>query len=756
MAKRGVILSCLAILFLTLISSLALATITGWSGYQENQAGDGNERSYFSSWSNTTDGDTITLTPGEPYQVLADDLDDDGITEVMHQGAGFLSILQDDSPDTVGMSIVYSLYIGASPETHPAIFTNPQNGQKSYVFIANDTLHSFRWDGTQLIRTYLNLTLPDPFCNRWSGISCPTNADSCYAVCEDTVQNVTRLYQFNITNGSQVNIGINLSFVHLPAKGTLTASTQVQPFNVLAFACDQNRDTLFGVCAVRSDTLDFFTTFSSDGIIDDLATENGQQAETITNPVWIFVGGSENIIVAYLSKNGTTDGCGGAACAATNIVTPHVKALSLSGSTSWHTCGTSVSTRTYLGCGTITTEDFNVLSQPFQAFVNDDRKVCVAQSVQFSAGTTLPWLGCLDADTGSRDLSTSVGNPTNCVGCPAGVVNYWGSTFSGQSVSDMTSFGNAGNESNDFLLFGNTLYTTRDNVFVGLKNLSAYSLASRMASIIDTNDDGHAEIAVSSSTNTLFLYQEPDISADDLPELFQNLTSSGYYNYYSGATCRGTNTTFKAQECPGTGSGCNYNNDLASNTERLRTDCGTGTATTGTLTGTQPSVSCLYNTTGTFNVVIYLQENSHPTDLSQSNSQPITINVIDGTAGVTCNIASDLIGTSGDQSVPVSQLTSDTDIQNSFDTLWTFMFGFSSVGARARLFVAIGIIFLVIVAMMKIAPNNRSAPGIGLLLGTIGTFGIGLLNVWILIILLIGMILAFILMRVVFPTNVGQ
>lgn len=648
------------ILLITVSSALALS---GWESFQDHPTSRGFVHDLSSTWDDSPEF-TASVASGSLHQPLVADFDGDGNPNVMQFIDNFLVVFEGNEAGDAAFNDIAFALIGNSSQTEPALWENPSTGQVHWVTIANNQFWDYTWTGGTNDPTYMttNTSILDT-CNRWAGLKCVD--DSCYALCENTASVRTRAFRFNMTSG-EITAGINLTNgstnVRLKTNGATAITTVGSAGPIIGFACDANGDGQYGVCAVKGRTLDFDTTFSSDGIIDQIQT-NTNQAEAISNPVWMSDSGAglEFMVIAY-QKTATCGALG-------SNKDPCVSVYTRSGTNSWTTCADSLaacpSSNTFLCCSNGLTTDNQFLSQPFVATVDDDFKICLSQSSFTTAVGTRALIGCLDATDGSRDTNRSFGIVS------ATSTNFFGSPWSSGQIVNNFAFTSSHNESDDYLYFGNIIVTNHS--MTTTVNLSSTITANQeMASFYDVDGAGNGDILTSGTTVTRVLFQVGEAEINDPPTLFQNMTSSGYYGYYTGPICKGTTITYRAQECPGVGSGCNYNNDLSDDTERLKTDCGYGNTTTGSFAATQPTVNCLYNTTGTFSTTIYLQDDANPSDLSQYNTESIIINVIDGIPGSTCNLPSGYVNSPNAvaQSFNVTQAQQqDTDICSIMHTL---------------------------------------------------------------------------------------
>jgi len=187
---------------------------------------------------------------------------------------------------------------------------------------------------------------------------------------------------------------------------------------------------------------------------------------------------------------------------------------------------------------------------------------------------------------------------------------------------------------------------------------------------------------------------------------------------------------------------CNYNNDVATDTERIVTDCGKTTKENGTYSNTNPVFSCVYNETGTYTVRLYLQDSANDEDFSQYNTEDIRVNVIDGIDGLTCN--TNIISSTDD--IPV---VADVAVEGDFDSLWDSLFNGSEI---LKFLLAMILIIGAIFATTQVTQNSFVVALVGVLvMGGCTVFGI--LSAWIMIIFLISMVLLLVMKATLFTNS---
>jgi hypothetical protein len=247
-----------------------------------------------------------------------------------------------------------------------------------------------------------------------------------------------------------------------------------------------------------------------------------------------------------------------------------------------------------------------------------------------------------------------------------------------------------------------------------------------------------------------------------VPTLYNNISRGGY-GYDLDVTrpvCANHTVTFSAQECGGTITNCNYVNDINEDLERIVSNCGqatngvpSATFTENLLNGsfsgsTISNYSCFFNTTGTFNIRLYLQDDANDDDFTVYNTNTITVQVITGTPGLDCSFVP--VNTDpGTQ--PLNAPTAEQErIDNSIDSTFGVLFGTSQ---RMRNLAAFAIIIGLVAGFgRKKDQNPATILFIGILAAGMVTF-VGIMSGWVFVVTLISMVLVTIINK--FVTGVG-
>lgn len=273
----------------------------------------------------------------------------------------------------------------------------------------------------------------------------------------------------------------------------------------------------------------------------------------------------------------------------------------------------------------------------------------------------------------------------------------------------------------------------------------------------DINLDGNVEICSASSTDTQCFTQ---FLENNVPELINKQYGGIATSETIGEPiCLNSVITFSAYECMVSQTNCNYNNDLQSDNERLLINCGhtelddTDELLTGEWSSSSPTIQCIYNQTGTYAIRFYLQDNKNPLDYSVYNTDPIIINVINGSIGETCSFGN--IETASDRRNTIDGTTPAINELTELDTAVSSITGNSWV---MRLLIAVIIIILFTVYGAK-NHNGQPTSSIKIIIfsvvGFMITVVLGLIPIWFLLLAIILMLLILILINMMSKGNAG-
>lgn len=341
-------------------------------------------------------------------------------------------------------------------------------------------------------------------------------------------------------------------------------------------------------------------------------------------------------------------------------------------------------------------------------------------------GTTSTWkMGLLYLN----GTTTEVGSGTNC---QATDIRYYASSGILNSTSTTTAvlLGNC-------LIYGGTLGSTT----------SGYTTSSGVNYVIaDISGDYDSEIIEWKAGYTGIKFK----NALNIPSALSisGQANGGYSGYYS-PVCTNTTITFQAKECLAEPySNCNYFNSVENERERIASSCGGLYATiqNGSYSYVNPSLDCYFNSTGNYAINLYLQQESKPTDYGVKNPSTINISVINGLAGVDCNI-NYIENPTFNGTTPTDETTDEVTLPDGFidqtgDTANLGVIFDVLLGGNAmlRIFIAM---CLIIAVMLLVASytHNGFVITLSAVLMTILTTAIGLLPIYILILVILFAIL---------------
>jgi len=374
--------------------------------------------------------------------------------------------------------------------------------------------------------------------------------------------------------------------------------------------------------------------------------------------------------------------------------------------------GTAFGTQYYTAqsCGSSAPQS-SIVYNHFVGSIENQVDVCMSYTT-ISSGVSYNHFKCYDATTGSSFLDDTTESMGYFAGYDYDLDGYY-DLYNSKGFIDTTGVG--------------SLYEMDFN-----------DATSGLATLGDLDSDGIPELLKLTST---IIVMETVTSTNDPPVLNNSIGKGGYTGYYETTTCLNTSVNFKAVECLYSDD-CNYNNDVATDTERIVTDCGKTTKENGTYSNTNPVFSCVYNETGTYTVRLYLQDSANDEDFSQYNTEDIRVNVIDGIDGLTCN--TNIISSTDD--IPV---VADVAVEGDFDSLWDSLFNGSEI---LKFLLAMILIIGAIFATTQVTQNSFVVALVGVLvMGGCTVFGI--LSAWIMIIFLISMVLLLVMKATLFTNS---
>lgn len=278
---------------------------------------------------------------------------------------------------------------------------------------------------------------------------------------------------------------------------------------------------------------------------------------------------------------------------------------------------------------------------------------------------------------------------------------------------------------------GLAILNTEDNESIRFLNITPtpnsedYHIA-----IADITGDNNLDICGSQSGITFCTFTT---SVNEPPEVDNTLEYGGFGSIpsISAPICVNTSIVFSAKQ-KDSHANYNYDNDILFDNERIVTNCGFNDdeeleLQNGTFHNDNPTFSCYYNVTGTYQVTLFLQDDSNKDDFTEYNTQSAVVNVIDGIDGVTCNtVAQTEVGQTGTTSTTTRQAQ---DVEAGLNIL-------TSGEPRLKFVIAIAMIIAITVGVGALSSSPMVAM-LGAFLGGLLTLGLGLIDAWIFIIVLV-------------------
>ena len=648
----------LLILSLALLASISIASFTDeWGEFQDDPSSRGfvhDETGHFTSDLGITYTDS---SDGMAYQPLVVNLTGDSNLETIIYSGNFLQLYDEQ------MNLIDEKNIGAI-EGQPIIYNN--GTINIAVAIVDNTLEAWAYNGTNFIDKFANNTqLNETFvCDTWIGIKC--KEESCYTMCDDGTTSF--IYEINMTSATWEyhNISNVQDVIGVPSIDDIDRDGR----NEIAIICDAGGTGHFGLCVFDENltgapVLDI--GFSVDGIIDDIETGAG---DVISMPVLFNIDGAgdKEVIVSFITPVATRD----------------------------------LSLRVYKSDGSVLWTDTFVtqVHAVLQPVMVDDGSLIVDFSVctaGIEQGGNFHLL-CSDSEGATLQESSIEGWSDDSD-------NSWPII-----AADMDSDGL------DELVLSASIIETSGDIIVNITSNNNYLVA-----LADVNNDGELDIIATKAGITKIIYSN---FTNDPPEINNTQNYGGYGGdpTYLSPVCVGTTLTFNAQECGGLAD-CNYDNDGSGDEERIVSNCGqlpsgaagagfTSTLDNGTFFGSRPTFACVFNVTGIFSVRLFLQDDSNPTDYTEYNTQTISVNVINGTAGVTCN-NDGAIGSGDTGGVVASAQESQTNA--AIDDTLGILFGTGAGSDKLKLIVGIALILGIIAAAYR--EGVKDAAGIAIVAG---------------------------------------
>jgi len=721
--KKIIILNIFAVILLAFMcsTSLAFTDSTTFADYQfsENNEAFIDETTRVGSYANDDATLMCSMSDGMDYQTLTGNFDGDTDKEFIIISASAVKIYDNDC------SVNEELSTGLTLLSQPSLYN-----ETTIAFIGRNTSgneFAFLYGINPLTKIAQNEIINQ---NAFTGVTCLEDI-YCYALASNTTQ--TTAIKWNASGNTQyshTNVDVIQSNYGSPALDRFVSSTR----DSLVTSCDANNNGQWGFCVFNADDLTLDTFFSTDGIFDDITYDSG----LILNQKWInqpmlssVTGGNNKLVTSYTTcKDEAGD--------------DYISHLFMFNNDGSEYQSTDITMSDNLGgtcAGTAANKFINWGTSPVVKHLNDATTVyCIRWGYSTLGGFT-----CVDKNDATI-LQRSSGTWSDMVLNPISthIPLFSVSMLNDTSDRDLvTSFNILDNDLNET---GFRLDATP---------LNPSKIANGSIIFEDFDNDGSLDILFSDSSGTRLISSA--IFTNAVPNIYNNLSRGGYGSNlgFDSPICLNNTITFTAQECGGTVTSCNYDNDVATDKELISTNCGqeadgsvsvshTTNKVDGTLSTAQPSYSCFYNKTGTFNVRLYLEDDKNAGDLTQYNTEVIVVNVIDGVPGLTCNI-----GVPAGVGSEVDEGTDPTGIDDSIDSTLGIFFGTSQ---KLKLIVSMGLFIGIMASVASQTKNGFVLASSGLATLIMLTF-LGLIPAYIMILLMVGMIMLIIVGRFMLSDN---
>lgn len=680
-----------------------------------------------------------SISEGSQFQPLITDLDGDGIRELVTTNSNTLNIYSSDGNSIVAQAVL--VYSGTQSTTLTVIEDFDTDAFVEFLVVMGNNATVLEYNGTG-INIETSAIIPTPA----TGSVCKNLTHSgnnilCYwgnrfgtNVTEfNPVTGAFTVFNLNATNTANVFASVSGGEV-VPLPITDGFGGNVDRIAMLA---DWSAEGQQGILLIQVPSPSLVTTFSGDGIIDNIGTAIGGSVVNSFMNSMMFTpltapGESSiqrliiNLVVEVSTGNSNAQ----------------IIAFTSSGTEFWNA---DMSSQNYNATSGIATGDLrhNLSSLAVQDIDGDgDFDVCNV----FTTSSAV-FVFCVNPDgttslLGRNSLFGDTEIITERSNIAMADIDADGQfeIITGGAIIDRVGF-----NSIDFFNYSDS-FVVNGNTSIG---------------VADIDGDNLLDVCGSRPGNTFCVFSD---NFNRNPILNQSFEFGGYGATLGFTTpvCVNTTQTFVAQECGGTGIGaptCNYDNDILTDRERIVSNCGFGSLgnpitndldnlLNGTFEGSRPQFSCFYNQTGTFTISLFLQDTANTDNLTEKNIQPIIQTVIVGQPGVDCNIGSN---TNPGSAGSVLLLKND-QIDTAFDETLGLLFGASP---RIRLMFGFGILLLIIVGMAVASNGSPFAIATGAVVGLFMMTFIGLIPLFVVLLVMFALILIFILLRVIMVPRAG-
>lgn len=612
----------LVLLFLVLIP-IASAS---WMRYQNDLGNRGFEPVMVSQWNET--GVLTEIAEGANFQPLIFDADGDNNTEIIISSGNFLKVYEYDSNLLV---LKDELNMGSAQDVMmTSTFDLDGNGFIEFVGVFNSkNITVFEFNSSNSLNIIRTNTISDYIFK--TGITCLNHSGvlGCYAGAWNGTN--SSVIEYNpLTNG--------IAYYHVSNNDVFstTNGARISPpaadidrdgFQEIVFIYDKDVDTYEGIAVwdVQAASLD--TSFSGDGIVDDITfSTGGIMAGVLLSNVdsdetefescigycdetypWYY-GTIRDIcfLSCYISEYLNDYGGGnteiiisGYDIVSAGDTDSWLKSYRSDGSVMWSNKVVDVTTITYASNPVIQDVDGD-----------GDWDICILSAMESTGTPNRNYFACVEDNTGTTLFSYYVTE-----GYP-----YWQPPAT-ITIADMDSDGL-------YEIVTGNVYLNSDGSYV---NITAFDGEYKTAHSVlsDINKDNILDVCGMKAGN---MFCARSTYENVIPFLYGELGQN-----FISPICLDTTVTFHAWELGSPSSITHYSNEENGDRERLVSTCGINiTIIEGDLSQVNPTLSCFYDTIGTYAFDIYLQDEWNTADYSQSQS--FNIYVINGTSGVTCNL----------------------------------------------------------------------------------------------------------------------
>ncbi len=681
----------------------------GWTTYQKTYNNLGLDYSLMGGWNvNNYTGYPTSLSIGRNEQPLIYDFDNDSTKEIFISSGKYIYFASVNNASNLVVEKQYN--IGTLIHNQSVMVNDANNnGFPEVLFFNSTSITQAEYNGTDI-----TIQSSIPYSDTMPGMKCfnqdqtGINETHCYGMNSSMVFHDYNAVNHNMTlvqNSTSISVITRNSYNGNPI---IPSFWDIENDGILEMImpCVGSTATYIRMCVFDTTTGLLDNYFSTDGLSPDISC--GANSETVYPASSISYNannlGDSEIFMNYFCSGGISGMVGDS------------KATAYSGD------GTLYASITFfddLNDPGDTTYSSPMILGYFNQTTTDE-ELCTALSY-VSGGNTFYKISCYDTYLKINTLSYP------------NVLQ--GGSVQRQSAGTIISADADGDTHSDIIISGGIIYRINQTAYNWTAfnmnaNLTTYSTTSSM-SASDMNGDGFSDYCGEQSG---FTYCALSNVINNLPSLASIQTA------YSTICVNSTQNFWATQDI-------DYTNDYSTDSERLVSDCDTGTTYLyGTYDLAEPTFSCYYNVTGNYMVKMYLQDNHNANNYDQSLNIPVT--VINGIAGTDCNKP----GTGSSTGTAPSADTGNLAIVNNiFDQVTEGSF-------YLKLILVFGIVIMVVIGVGKHVPDNlalQTVSGIvAFIIGILLVFGSA--GLWILIFIAIFMALFLILGKYLIGSNAGS